>query len=90
MIQHLSLSRTYSIRKINGITVGKNVATYLSLLGGELFCRLHLFFEPIGHSRTDESGHGIRAQGPQFLEAPMVDEEWKVFDEIMEDSVQVL
>lgn len=51
-------------------------ATYLSLLGEELFSRLYLFFEPTG--RMSELMHfdmGLGPQAPQFLEAPMVDEE---------------
>lgn len=56
--------------------VRNTTATYLSLLGGELFCRLYLFYEPIG--RMSELMHlnmGLGPQAPQFLEAPMVDEE---------------
>lgn len=28
------------------------VAIYLSLLGGELFCRLYIFYEPIGRMKN--------------------------------------
>lgn len=50
-------------------------ASYLSLLGGELFCRMHLFYESIG--RMSDLMHldmGLGPQAPQFLEALMVDE----------------
>lgn len=33
---------------------------------------------------------GLGPQGPQFLEAPMVDEEWGVFEDIMEDGAGML
>lgn len=72
-------------------SVRNTSATYVSLLGGELFCRLYLFFQPIG--RLDELMHldmGLGPQAPQFLEEPMVEEECEVFDEIMEDGVGLL
>lgn len=33
---------------------------------------------------------GLGPHGPQFLEAPMLDEEWEVFEEIMEDGAGML
>lgn len=33
---------------------------------------------------------GLGPHGPQFLEAPMVDEEWEVFEDIMADVASVL
>lgn len=33
---------------------------------------------------------GLRPQNPQFLEAPMVDEEIEVFEELMEDGAGAL
>lgn len=66
-------------------------STYLSLLGGELFCRLYVFYEPIGQmSELMHLDMGLGPQAPQFLEAPMVDEEWQVFDEIMDDGAGIL
>lgn len=78
-----SLRFVYSVRN--------TTATYVSLLGGELFCRLNLFYEPIG--RMSELIHldmGLGPQAPQFLEAPMVDEEWEAFDDLMEDGAEIL
>lgn len=63
------------------------VTIYLSLLGGELFCRLYIFYEPKG-KMTELLNHdmGLGPIGPQFLEAPMVDEEWEALDGILEDG----
>lgn len=33
---------------------------------------------------------GLGPEAPQFLEAPMVEEEWEVFEEIMEDGAGLL
>lgn len=33
---------------------------------------------------------GLGPQAPQFLEAPMVDEEWEAFDDLMADGPGVL
>lgn len=61
------------------------------LLGGEFFCRLYIFFEPTGRmAESMDHDMGLGQQGPQFLEAPMVDEEWEVFEEIVEDGAGVL
>lgn len=62
-------------------------AIYLSLMGGELFCRLYIFYEPIGRlAEIMNHDMGLGPLGPQFLEAPMGDEEWEVFDDILEDG----
>lgn len=72
-------------------SVRNNSATYLSLLGGELFCRLYVFYEPIGQlAELMDLDMGLGPQGPLFLEAPMVDEEWEVFDDIMADGAGIL
>lgn len=61
-----------------------HVAEYLSLLDGELFCRLYLFFEPIGRmAEIMDLDMGPGPQNPQFLEAPVMEEEQEVFKEIM-------
>lgn len=78
-----SLRFVYSVRNFT--------ATYLSLLGGELFCRLYLFYEPIGRmSELMALDMGLGPQAPQFLEVPMVDEEWEVFEDILENGGRVL
>lgn len=33
---------------------------------------------------------GLRPHGQQFLEAPMVDEQWEVFEEIMQEGAAEL
>lgn len=72
-------------------SVRNNLATYLSLLGGELFCRLYLFHEPIGHiAELMNFDMGLGPNGEQFLEAPMVQEEWEIFEEIMDDGAAEL
>lgn len=64
---------------------------YLSLLGGELFCRLYIFSEPIGRlAEILDLDMGLGPQAPQFLELPMVPEEWNVFQEILADGGGVL
>lgn len=56
-------------------SVRNNLAFYLSLLEGELFCRLHLSFEPIGRmAKLMNLDMGLGPNGQQFLEAPMVQE----------------
>lgn len=68
-----------------------HLATYLSILGGELFCRLYIFFEPIGRmAEIMDLDMGLGPQAPQFHEAPMVQEEQEVFEEILEDGAGVL
>lgn len=68
-----------------------SLATYLSLLGGELFCRLYIFYEPIGRmAELMDLDMGLGPNDPQFLEAPMVEEEWEVFEEIMDDGAGIL
>lgn len=55
-------------------SVKNSSATYASLLGGELFCRLYLFYEPIGRlGELMDLDIGLGPQAPQFLEAPMVE-----------------
>lgn len=67
------------------------LATYLSILGGEFFCRLYIFFEPIDRmGELMDLDMGLGSQTPQFLETPMVQEELDVFVEIMEDGAVVL
>lgn len=67
------------------------MAEYLSLLGREIFCRLYIFFEPIGHmGELMNLDLGLGPQNPQNLEAPMVEEEIETFEEIMEDGGAVL
>lgn len=67
------------------------VAEYASLLGGELFCRLYIFFEPVGRmAELMDLDLGLGPQNPQFLEASMVNEEQEVFEKIMEDGGVVL
>lgn len=67
------------------------MATYLSLLGGQLFCRLYVFYEPIGRmAELMNLDMGLGPQDLQFLEAPMVEEEWIVFEELMEDGAGAL
>lgn len=62
-------------------------ATYVSLLGGELFCVLYIFFEPIGRiAEIMDLDMGLGPQAPQFLEAHMVEEELNAFEEIMADG----
>lgn len=59
-------------------SVRNNVATYASLLGGELFCMLYLFLEPIERmAELMDFNMGLGPHDQQFLETPMVEEEWK-------------
>lgn len=72
-------------------SVRNTTATYVYLLGGELFCRLYVFYEPIG--RMSELMHldmGLGPQETQFMEAPMLDEEWEAFDDLMADGAGML
>lgn len=63
------------------------LAEYLALLGGELFCMLYFFDEPIGRmGETMDLDMGLGPLNPQFLEAPMVEEEQKAFDEILKEG----
>lgn len=56
-------------------SVRSNVATYLSLLGGELFCRLYLIFDLIGRmTELTELDMGLGPQASQFLKLPW----WKM------------
>lgn len=44
-------------------------------------------FEPIGRlAELMDLDMGLGPQAPQFLEAPMVEEEWNVFEEIMAEG----
>lgn len=44
-------------------------------------------FEPIGRlAELIDLDMGLGPQAPQFLEAPMVEEEWNVFEEIMAEG----
>lgn len=62
-------------------------AEYTSLLGGELFCRLYIFSEPIGRlAEILDLDLGLGPQAPQLLEAAMVEEEWEAFEEILADG----
>lgn len=63
------------------------LAEYLALLGCELFYRLYIFFEPIGRiTKIMDLDLGLGPNNPQFLEAPMVEEEEEIFTEIFEDG----
>lgn len=56
--------------------VRNKLATYLSLLGGQIFCRLYIFYEPIGRmAELMDLDMGLGPHGQQFLETSMVDEE---------------
>lgn len=49
------------------------MATYLALLGTDLFTCLFLFFEPVGMAELDL---GMGSQDPWFREVPMDEMEW--------------
>lgn len=67
------------------------VDDYLSLLGGDFFCTLCIFYEHIGRiGELIDLDWGLGPQYPQFLEAPMVEEEQEVCDEIMKNEDAVL
>lgn len=67
-----------------------NLASYLSLLGGQLFCRLYMFCESIGRmAEIMDLDMVLGPHAPEFLEAPMA-EEWEVYEEIMDDGVGAL
>lgn len=63
------------------------VETYAALLGGELFTRLYIFFEPIGAmGQLMDLDLGLGSHGEQFFEVPMVEEENEAFNEVMEEG----
>lgn len=66
------------------------VAIYLALLGGELFTRLFLFFEPIGRvAELMDLDIGLGPHGPQFLEVEMNEDEMMQMEEMMENGAVV-
>lgn len=72
-------------------SVSNGVATYISLIGGEMFYRLYLFYEFIGRmAKLMNLNLGLGPLAPQFLEAPMVEEEWEIFEEILDDGADAL
>lgn len=63
------------------------VAHYLSLLGGELFTRLYIFFEPIGRmAELTDLDMGLWPHDDQFFEVHMVQEEIGAFHEALEEG----
>ena len=53
------------------------MATYLALLGADLFTCLFMFFEPIGRvAELMEFDLGLGSQDPWFREVPMDEMEW--------------
>lgn len=67
------------------------MATYLSSLEEISFANFTSFFEPIGRMlELMNLDMGLGPQDPHFLEAPMVEEEWEVFEEIMDDGAGIL
>lgn len=61
-----------------------NASTYLSLLDGEFFIRLYIFYEPIGAlGQILDLDMGLGPHDERFFEAPILQEEIKVSNEAL-------
>ncbi|WOH02020.1 hypothetical protein DCAR_0521407 [Daucus carota subsp. sativus] len=60
------------------------VATYLALLGAELFTRVFLFTEPLGRAaELMDLDIGLGPHDPEFLEAEMAEDELEQLEVVM-------